>query len=302
MNGLSGAPIPMQSSEPVNELFQALPPVLARGLVYLLVGILVSGLLFSYFGRIDGIVTARATMTPRGLAQPVQSTSAGRVTRVAAREGDVVQQGQVLFYLESEAADAHLEGARQEVEIRNRQLQEQLAAGADSLPISETRVQLAQAQAVLVAAERALSAGMILAPTAGQLTRLGVRGPGESVNAGQLLAEIAPGTAPLVFEAQVPSADIARVAVGQSVLLKVDAYPYQEYGVLNGRVVAVSPDVSATASGGAAYRVILAPEAPPTQTGRGRITLRLGLGATAEIVVDRHRILDLLFRAVRGPA
>jgi len=300
MSGLSSSPNARESSEPVNELFQALPPLVARGLVYLLVAILLSALLYSFFGRVNEIVTARATMIPQGSVRPVQSTTAGRVSRVAAREGEHVQRGQVLIYLETETAEAQLQRAQQELEIRQRQLQEQLAAAADSLSVTDARARVAQAQSELVSAQRALDAGMIVAPAAGQLTRLSVRGAGEAVSAGQTLAEIAPGDAPLVFEAQVPSSDIGRVRVGQAAIIKVDAYPHQEFGTVSGRVLTVSPDAAPTSSGIPAYQVTLAPTAPTPRSGQKSVVLRLGLGATVEIVAERRRLIDLLLRAVRG--
>lgn len=300
MSGLSSSPNARESSEPVNELLQALPPLVSRGLVYLLVAILLSALLYSFFGRVNEIVTARATMTPQGLDRPVQSTIAGRVARITVREGDAVQGGQVLIYLDTAEADAQLERAQRELEIRQGQLQEQLAAAADSLPVAEARARVAQAQADLVTAQRALDAGMIVSPAAGQLTRLSVRGAGETLAAGQTVAEIAPGDAPLVFEAQVPSSDIGRVGVGQAAIIKVDAYPHQEFGTVSGRVLSVSPDAAPTANGGTAYRVVIVPAVPAPRPGQKPILLRLGLGATVEIVAERRRIIDLLLRSIRG--
>jgi HlyD family secretion protein len=300
MSGLSSSPNTRDSSEPVNELFEVLPPLVARGLVYLLVAILLTALAYSFFGRVNEIVTARATMTPQGLVRPVQSTTAGRVARLAAREGEAVQRGQVLIYLEADTAEAQLEQAQEALEIRRRQLQEQLASGADSLLVTEARARVAQAQSELVAAQRTVDAGMIVAPAAGQLTRLSVRGVGEAVAVGQTVAEVAPGDAPLVFEALVPSSDIGRVSVGQRAILKVDAYPHQEFGTVNGRVLYISPDAAPTPNGGSAYRVTLAPTVPTPRPGQKPIVLRLGLGATAEIVAERRRIIDLLLRAIRG--
>ena len=159
---------------------------------------------------------------------------------------------------------------------------------------------MAQAEADLVAAEQALDAGMIVAPATGQLTRLHVRGVGESVAAGQTVAEVAPGDAPLVFEAQVANSDIGRVRVGQSAVIKVDAYPHQEHGTVDGQVVYVAPDATPSSDGSSGYRVTLVPAAPVPQPGKKVASLRLGLAATVEIVAERRRILDLVLRTIRG--
>jgi multidrug resistance efflux pump len=297
---LRSSPDAAQASEPVNELFQGPSPLVARGLVYLLLAMLLTALVYSFIGRINEIVTARATMAPRGLLRPVQATAAGRVARVVAREGEPVEQGQVVVYLETETAQAQLERARQELEIRRGQLQETLAGQADTLQVSEARARVAQAEADMVSAERALDAGMIVAPATGQLTQLHVRGVGEAVAPGQTVAEVAPGDAPLVFEAQVANSDIGRVRVGQSAILKVDAYPHQEYGTVDGRVVYIAPNALPTAGGGSAYRVTVVPVLAARPPGKKVVALRLGLAATVEIVADRRRIIDLLIRTIRG--
>src|SRR5437763_12813029 len=96
----------------------------------------------------------------------------------------------------------------------------------------------------------------------GQVTRLNGHEVGESVQPGQTAAEVAPSGAPLVIEAMVANTDVGRVKIGQRVRIKVDAYPYQRYGTLEGEVTSISPDAVADKSGGAAaYRVIITPAA-----------------------------------------
>src|SRR5262249_13084212 len=146
--------------------------------------------------------------------------------------------------------------------------------------------------------ERAREASVIRAPVDGQLTRLAVHGAGETVQAGQTVAEIAPASEPLVFEAMLSNSDIGRVKPGQRGLIKVDAYPYQRYGTLAPEVTWISPDTVTDPAGGRAYRVIVPPAAPAGSA--TRIPLRLGLTATAEIVVARRRMIELLLDTLRG--
>jgi multidrug efflux pump subunit AcrA (membrane-fusion protein) len=310
---LRALPTPDEVSEPVNELFQELPPSVARGLLYVLLGLLLAAGLYAAIGQVDDIVSARATVVPRGLVRPLQAANSGRVTHVAVQEGDRVDENQVLVYLETEAAQAQLEQAHEEQAIRQRQLQEALVGGTarvargpdgpgsvDAMQIAEARARLTQADAAEAAAQRALDASMIVAPTAGQVTRLAVHGIGETVQAGQTVAEVAPAGAPLVFQARVANNDVGRVRVGQRATIKVDAYPYQAYGTLEGNVQFIGADAVAERDELPGYRVIVVPAPRPSAPGADAISLRLGLSATVEIVTERRRIIELFLRRVRG--
>lgn len=301
MSELSARPELKEASEPVQELFEDLPPLAARGLVYLFLGLLAAALLYSFFGRVDEVIRARAAAVPQGLVRRVQAPAGGKVARVAAREGEPVQKDQVLVYLESDAAQAALARAQQELAIRQRQLDELQAAQADAVQTGEARARRAQAEADLVAARRALDASMIVAPMTGQLTRLVVQGAGETVQPGQTVAEVAPAGSPLIFEARVANSDAGRLRAGLPVRLKVDAFPHQEYGTVAGTVTYFSPDALSAPDGSSYYRVLIAPTGTvPPRFGKKQIVTRLGMSATAEIVAGKKRIIQLLLRGAGG--
>ncbi|HEV2765675.1 MAG TPA: HlyD family efflux transporter periplasmic adaptor subunit, partial [Pyrinomonadaceae bacterium] len=103
--------------------------------------------------------------------------------------------------------------------------------------------------------------------------------------------------------ARVPNKDIALVEPGLPVKLKLDAFPFQDYGTLEGRVTYVSPDAQQDDELGSVYRVHIAP-AQTHVSARGKdITLRPGLNATADIITERKSVLSLLlepFRKLKG--
>jgi multidrug resistance efflux pump len=289
-----------ETSEAVSELFQELPPVVARGLVYLLLALLLVAGVASFLVTVPELVAAPATVVPQDLVRQLQPAAAGRVSRVAVQEGDAVRANQVLIYLETEVAQAQLERARQEQTIRQRQLQDQLASQADASQVAEARARLAQAEVAVAEAERALDASMILAPSDGQVTRLTVRGPGQVVQAGQIVAEMAPANAPLIFEARLPLDSIGRVRLGQTARIKLDAYPFQQYGTLEGTLTYLSADAVTEGNAPPSYRAIVVPAARPEDPAARKIVLRLGLSATVEIVAKRRRLIELFFRGRDG--
>jgi multidrug efflux pump subunit AcrA (membrane-fusion protein) len=103
----------------------------------------------------------------------------------------------------------------------------------------------------------------------------------------------------LEAEVKVLNKDIGRMEVGLPARLKIDAYPFQQYGAVPAKVAAIA----AKAAGEDAhsyYQVTLAP-ATSVIPARGRqIALRDGLTLTAEIVTDRKTLLSMLLEPFRG--
>lgn len=82
------------------------------------------------------------------------------------------------------------------------------------------------------------------APQAGIVEDLATHTIGTVVSAGTVLLSLVPENESLVAEVQVKNDDIGFVRPGQEVKLKLAAYPFQQYGLLEGEVLQVSPDTS----------------------------------------------------------
>jgi hemolysin D len=89
-------------------------------------------------------------------------------------------------------------------------------------------------------------AGMleIRAPNAGVVKDLATTNQGAVVAAGALLMNIVPQDEPLQAEVLLKNEDVGFVAVGQRTMVKVAAYPFQKYGLLEGEVALVSADAA----------------------------------------------------------
>lgn len=80
---------------------------------------------------------------------------------------------------------------------------------------------------------------VITAPADGKITLLQAE-LGQSVEMGRPLAQLVPATNQLTVRLYVPSRAAGFVRVGTHVLLRFDAFPYQKYGQLTGKVISVS--------------------------------------------------------------
>ncbi|HEY9663070.1 MAG TPA: HlyD family efflux transporter periplasmic adaptor subunit [Allocoleopsis sp.] len=138
----------------------------------------------------------------------------------------------------------------------------------------------------------------IRSPITGTLFELPIDRPGAVVQVGQEIAQIAPEHVPLVLRANMSSQESGFLAVGMPVKIKFDAYPFQDYGIVEGHVTWVSPDskLTKTAEGATVptYELEITLNQPYIQTANKQIALTPGQTATAEVIVRQRRIIDFL--------
>jgi membrane fusion protein len=167
-------------------------------------------------------------------------------------------------------------------------------ARAQLASLEATRAQVAQ-QAASTAASRSY---VLRAPVAGRVTALTAR-LGQPVSPQSQLMAIVPSGARLTAELAVPSAAIGFVKPGQDVRLALDAFPYQRFGTVKGRVRTVpASTVNAPAPDGATipvYPVIVDIEAPQISAYGRDEPLVAGMSLTARIITEKQSLLEWLF-------
>ena len=94
----------------------------------------------------------------------------------------------------------------------------------------------------LVKAQRRTALQLLTAPTDGTVQQLAVHTVGGVVTPAQQLMIVVPSDSHLEVEAMVLNRDIGFVHAGQQAEIKVDAFNFNRYGLIDGEVVSVSPD------------------------------------------------------------
>ena len=79
-------------------------------------------------------------------------------------------------------------------------------------------------------------------PVDGVVQSVNVTTVGQVVTPAQSLVTVVPDGTPLIVEATVSNNDIGYIRVGQPVQVKVDTFPFQQYGTLKGTLVWISAD------------------------------------------------------------
>lgn len=167
-------------------------------------------------------------------------------------------------------------------------------ARSQSASVEASRALVAQ-QAAKALASRAY---VLRAPVAGRVTAMTAR-VGQPVSPGGQLMAIVPEGSRLTAELAVPSAAIGFVKPGQEVRLALDAFPYQRFGTVRGRIRTVpASTVNTQASNGAtisAYPVVVDIESPQVSAYGRDEPLVAGMSLTARIITEKQSLMEWLF-------
>jgi hemolysin D len=155
-------------------------------------------------------------------------------------------------------------------------------------------------------------------PIDGVVQGLTVTTIGQVVASGQQLMEIVPSDVGLEIESYLPNRDIGFVKAGQPAVVKVESFPFTDYGAVDAHVVAIAHDAipqieaeqreenpvhpSAAATFGGAQRtqnlvfpVTLKLDASSVMVDGAPVPLTSGMAVTVEIKTGARRILSYVF-------
>lgn len=163
--------------------------------------------------------------------------------------------------------------------------------------ITTLKAEIAQSKSQILSLNIQLGQRMLKAPVNGTVFQLPIQRAGSVVQPGTMMAEIAPQSSPLIIRALMATTESGSLRKGLPVKLKFDAYPFQDYGVVEGKLVEISPtttEVDTPNGKVAAYNLEIALNQHCIPSNNKCIALRPGDTATAEVIVRRRRIIDFL--------
>ncbi|QIR36476.1 HlyD family efflux transporter periplasmic adaptor subunit [Tolypothrix sp. PCC 7910] len=163
--------------------------------------------------------------------------------------------------------------------------------------IAVLRSDIIQSRSQIISLKLQLDQRILRSPVDGTVFALPISKPGSVVQPGQMVAQIAPKNTGYVLKAQMPSQQSGFLKKGMPVKIKFDAYPFQDYGVLEGHVSWISPDskVQETNQGKIEmYELEITLKQPYLESGNKRIYLTPGQTAIAEVIVRQRRVIDFI--------
>ena len=225
-------------------------------------------------------------------------------TQVVEKQDSALQKKALLEQADSDSKQAKLHLQEEEKNYQGLLYSGKMAVlrSKEQLKELETKIetltsQSKESRSQINAFKYQLQQRVVKAPASGSIFQLSIQKPGAVVKPGDLVAEVAPKESSLILKAQMTTAESGSLEKGMSVKLKFDAYPFQDYGVGEGKVVNISPTTKVTDTQNgqiAAYELEIELEQNYIQAKNKRILLRPGQTATAEVIVRRRRLIDFV--------
>lgn len=208
--------------------------------------------------------------------------------QLVSAEHDRITQGQAVGRQQEALAEA-----RRNLEVLG--WERERSALAELVALEKS---LAALEGELAKAAREHELDTLVAPVEGFVHELAATTVGGVVRPAQVLAAIVPAGMPLVVEAKALQTDVGFLAPGQAAEVKIDTFPFQKYGTIPARLVAISPDAVEDERLGPVYKVKAAVDAASVWVEGRRVALTPGLTVSLEIKTGRRRIIEFFLSPI----
>jgi hemolysin D len=209
---------------------------------------------------------------------------------------------------ESEKAESELQAAETQVKIEACGVEE-LQAELDRLgqeiallrkeerhrlltELAEKRQREAYLLGKIERSEFLSSRQLIASPVKGYVSQLLFHTIGGVVQPAEKLATVVPLDSPLMVKALVQNKDVGFLQSAMPVSLKIDAFDFQKYGILDGELLHVSSDSIEDRNLGLVYEAYVRPKRNTLLVEGRESSISAGMSVTVEIKVGKRRIIE----------
>jgi hemolysin D len=235
------------------------------------------------------------------LAQKVTDMQARLLAQKAAAQLDLMRaqnaQIDVEARLRSALADSQkYSQQRAEVEAERQTYREKWQSDHNQ-QLLQARQELAESNEALNKALRMKDYTKLVAPVSATVLEIADRSVGSVLREAETLVTLVPDAADLYVEANVPSRDVSYLRVGNRVRVKLETYPFQRFGTLDGVLDVISADsvpIKQDDKSQLFYRVQIRAMTTLNELVTRGIHLRPGLVATAEIKTGQRSIASYI--------
>jgi len=138
----------------------------------------------------------------------------------------------------------------------------------------------------------------IRAPVDGTIVGTQVYTIGDVIEPGAPLMMIAPKNQELIVEAMILNKDIGFVRLGDPVSVKLEAYPFTRYGLIDGELTMISADAMIDERLGPVFQAEVKLSKPYVGEGDLKRDIQSGMNATAEVKTGDRRIIDFILSPI----
>jgi multidrug efflux pump subunit AcrA (membrane-fusion protein) len=140
---------------------------------------------------------------------------------------------------------------------------------------------------------------IVRARHAGTVAKIYFKNAGEYIPESDLLCIIIQTQRQLYMDIIVANKDIGFIERDMEIKYKFDAFPYTDYGVLLGRVSAISPSAIDDKTLGLVYHIQGTLTMTDFEIGEKKYLIKTGMTATAELVRGKKSIFSILFKKLK---
>lgn len=163
----------------------------------------------------------------------------------------------------------------------------------------QAREQIQQYKPEITRAAQRDALMQLRAPVDGTVQQLAVHTIGGVVTPAQAMMAIVPTGETLEVEATVLDKDIGFVHPGQSVVLKLETFPYTRYGYLTGTIASVSHDAAQDEKLGLVFPARVRLDANTLDIDGTQVRITAGMGVSAEVKTGKRRVIDYLLSPLK---
>ncbi len=236
------------------------PPKWTKALVWSIAGSFGFGLIFSCISRIDEVVIARGELQAIGAERPIKSPISGIISKIYVSEGRMVNTGDKLIEFDSNVLLAREESLKAKLEelIISKKLEEDILKEVATLAeiggiqmiqylqqekkVNEVNFEVKQIQAKIKEINFDKRKTIIISPVKGKVFNLIPQSIGYASTLGENLMNIVPDGD---VEAKVflSNNDVGFVKNQMEADIRVDAYPFTQFGSIKGNLKFVGDEV-----------------------------------------------------------
>ncbi|MBD8941610.1 MAG: HlyD family efflux transporter periplasmic adaptor subunit [Clostridiales bacterium] len=239
--------------------------------------LLVVTIIWASVSKIDVVSTTGGTVNPKGSVINVQAKQDGVVNEVLVSNGQYVHKGDILVKIDS---------SYDNIDVENLSVLSKLADNDEKISEIDNSIKKA---------ENILDNKILRSDTDGYVTNMQEGLTGNVVATGNVLMNIIPDNTPMESTCYVKNSDIADLKIGKAAVIKLEAYPYSEYGTLTGKITYISAGAVSTDEVKNVYVVKLGIE-----NNNDKIKLLPGMTATVEFDLGKRSIMKYFLDPITG--
>jgi hemolysin D len=164
--------------------------------------------------------------------------------------------------------------------------------------VSDISATLAELEQTRTAAQKQVDTLKLYAPLAGIVTKSAAHTIGGVFDEGVAIMQIIPDDDLVGLEVMFSNNDIGFLEAGQSANIKLDAYPFERFGYLTGKVSRVSADSTEIQPQVWGFLVRVLPDSAYLVSGNTEHRLRPGMTANVDVITGERTLISYFFAPV----